>query len=291
MARSINDIQQAILNAKVSAQELDALSILTEAESGNVDSTSKVAEWRQWAWVVAVAIWALEKLFDTFKIEVEERIAATRVHTRGWYRETVLAYQDGDTLNDSGKYDVIDPSKQIIKYASVRKVIMSGHGALRVKAAKANGNDFSVLSANELAGLSAYMNLKTDAGTMIFATSTPPDSLKLSLDIYYDPQLLNSDGTDKSTGANVVIGGIKSYLKSMDFDGRLILTHLIDALQTIPGVKIPVLQYAAAKINSGVYVDLYNPQTGTRQEFYNPDAGWLVLDEALTTINYVPYDE
>ena len=291
MARTINEIQTEILNNKASAQELDALSILTQAESQNVNSGSKVSEWRLWVWVVAVAIWTLEKLFDAFKIEIEERIAETRVHTRRWYREKALAYQYGDTLNESDVYDVIDPDKQIVKYASVRKIILSGHGALRVKVCKDNNGDLDVLTQTELDGFTDYMNQITDAGTMIIPTSTPADQLKLDLNVYYNPQLIDNTGTDLETGENVVMNAIKSYLKRMDFDGRLILTKLVDALQEAKGVELPVLKYAAVRTDTGTYEDLFNMTTGVREEFYNPDAGWLQLDEANTVINYIPYDE
>ncbi len=291
MARTINEIQTEILNNKASTQELDALSILTQPESQNVNSGSKVSEWRLWVWVVAMAIWTLEKLFDAFKIEIEERIAETRVHTRRWYREKALAYQYGDTLNESDVYDVIDPAKQIVKYASVRKIILSGHGALRVKVCKDNNGDLDVLTQTELDGFKDYMNQITDAGTMIMPTSTPADQLKLELNVYYNPQLIDNTGAYIETGENVVLNAIKSYLKQMDFDGRLILTKLVDALQDAKGVELPVLKYAAARTDTGTYEDLFNMNTGVREEFYNPDAGWLQLDEANTGINYIPYDE
>ena len=291
MARTLNDIQTEILNNKASAQELDALSILTQAESQGVNSGSKVSEWRLWVWVVAVSIWTLEKLFDAFKIEVEERIAETRVHTRRWYREKALAYQYGDTLNESDVYDVIDPAKQNVKYASVRKIILSGHGALRVKVCKDNNGELEVLTTAEMDGFTNYMNQITDAGTMVMPTSSAADKLKLELDIYYNPQLIDNTGADLETGENVVLTAIKAYLKAMDFDGRLILTKLVDALQEAKGVELPVLKYAAARTDTGTYEDLFNMTAGVRQEFYNPDAGWLELDEANTVINYIPYDE
>ena len=290
-ARTINEIQTEILYNKDSASELDALSILIAPEQANVNSDSKVSEWRLWVWVTAVAIWTLEKLFNIFKIEVEERIAATRVHTRRWYREKALVYQYDDTLNESDVYDVIDPAKQIVKYASVRKIILSGHGALRVKVCKDNNGALEVLTTAELDGFTNYMNQITDAGTMVMPTSSAADQLKLELDIYYNPQLIDNTGADLDTGENVALTAIKSYLKQMDFDGRLILTKLIDALQAAKGVELPVLKYAAARTDTGNYEDLYNMNTGVREEFYNPDAGWLQLDEANTVINYIPYDE
>jgi len=293
MARTINQIQEEILAAKQTAQELNALDVLTQSEiaAENPDSTSKVSEWRLWVWIQAVAIWTLEKLFDAFRTEVEERIAATRVHTRRWYREKALAFQFGDTLNDSDVYDVIDESKQIVKFASVRKVVVSGHGVLRIKVAKDNNGELAKLGQAELNAFKDYMNDITDAGTYIFATSGDPDNLKLELDIYYDPQLIDASGDYLDGSGNSVLPAIKQYLKGIDFDGRLVLTHLVDALQGVKGIELPVLKYAAARPNGGVYSDLYNINTGTRIEFYNPDAGWIVLDEANTVINYIPYND
>jgi len=293
MSRKLNDIQRSILFWKEQAPELDALDVLAieEKDTLHPNSTSKVSEWRLWVWVQAVAIWMLEKLFDIFRKEVEERIAATRVHTRRWYREKALAFQFGDTLNDSDVYDVIDESKQIVKFASVRKVVVSGHGVLRIKVAKDNNGELTKLDTAELDAFKDYMNDITDAGTYIFATSGDPDNLKLELDIYYNPQLIDASGDYLDGSRNAVLPAIKQYLKGIDFDGRLTLTHLIDAMQEVKGIELPVLKYAAARQNVGAYTDLYNMNTGTRVEFYNPDAGWIVLDEANTVINYISYND
>ena len=290
MARSINEIQQEIINAKAQANELTALDILTRPEQADVPNTgSKVSEWRMWVWVVARAVWALEKMFDLFRDEVEERIAATRVHTRGWYKEKALAFQYGDSLGEDDTYPVIDESKRIVKYAAVRKIIRSGRGALLMKLAKDNGGELAPLTQTELDAFNSYINLVADAGTLVIPESKPADSLRIQADIYYDPQVLGPDGSDLNDGSKPVEDTLKAYLKSIDFDGMLIITKLTDALQGAKGVKIPVIKKVEAKTATGQWQTIYDPANGQLEEFYNPDAGWMVDDGSA--YNYIAYNE
>lgn len=294
MARTINEIQEAILAEKDNAAELNALSILTQNEIDAVqpDSKSKVSEWRLWVWVVAVAIWSLEKLFDMFRKEVDEQIAATRVHTRKWYKQKALLYQHGDSLSTSDVYDNISPEKRIIQYASVRRVILSGHGALRVKVTKSgDAGAYIPLTADELSGFSRYMNLIADAGTLVMSTSTPGDKIKINIDVYYDPQLIDSAGDYIDGSGAAVLPGIDNYLKSIDFDGRLVLTELVDAIQQVRGVQWPVLKSVSVAISGGSYQHIYSLQDGIHHESYTPDSGYLEIDTDHTVINYIRINE
>ena len=74
MSRSIKEIQQTILDAKATAVELSALEVLTTQEQtlNSANSTSKVAIWRLWVWVIAFAQYVLEQYWETFKIEIEK---------------------------------------------------------------------------------------------------------------------------------------------------------------------------------------------------------------------------
>ncbi len=82
MSRSIKEIQQTILDAKATAVELSALEVLTTQEQtlNSANSTSKVAIWRLWVWVVAFGQYVLEQYWDAFKIEIEARIAQSLRH-------------------------------------------------------------------------------------------------------------------------------------------------------------------------------------------------------------------
>jgi len=294
MGRTINEIQTEILEYKYNAPELDALTVLTvdEQQQVNPDSTSKVSEWRLWVWIVAVAIWSLEKLFDLFRQEVEERIAATRPHTRGWYRDKALAWQNGYTLpQDKDYYDTIDEDAKIVKYASVRKLVISGRGTLLLKIAKDDNGILSPLSETEKNAFSGYMNKVTDAGTFLSVQSYPADWIKIEMDVYYDPQLIDASGNYIATGNGTVIPAIKDYLKKMDFDTQLILTKLVDAIQGVDGIAYPVLNKVEVKTYTGGWEAVYDIAAGIHQEFTVPEAGWYELDEENTIINYIKLEE
>jgi len=294
MSRTINQIQEQILSMMSQSSELSALEVLTPDEQSNLppNSTSKVAEWRRTVWVVAVVIWFLEKLFDMFRQEVEERIAATRPHTRGWYREKALAFQKGYNLpQDKDYYDTIDDNAKIVKYASVRKLILSGRGTLLIKVAKDDNGNLVPLSATERYAFISYMDRVTDAGTFINVRSYPADSIKIEADVYYDPQLIDAEGNYIATGEGTVIPAIKDYLKTMDFDTQLILTKLVDAIQQVEGIAYPVLKKVMVKTATGSWEAVYDIADGIHKEFAVPDAGWYELDETNTTINYIKLEE
>ncbi|MGV4333172.1 nucleotidyltransferase, partial [Ornithobacterium rhinotracheale] len=95
MARSIEEIQQQIYQEKANHEELNEL-----------NSTSKTALWRLWIYIVSVAIWSLEKIFDLHRAEIDERLRQLKPHTARWYRNKALAFQYGfDLLEDGDKYN------------------------------------------------------------------------------------------------------------------------------------------------------------------------------------------
>ena len=72
MARNLNDIQQSILDKKTETTTLSTLEVLTTNEKNSLSgltSTSKVAIWRLWVYIVAFAIWTLEKCLTSIKLK------------------------------------------------------------------------------------------------------------------------------------------------------------------------------------------------------------------------------
>ena len=63
MARTVSEIQEEILRQKNQEPSLNTL-----------NSNSKVAIWRLWAYITAFVIWTLEKIFDEHKKEVSEAL-------------------------------------------------------------------------------------------------------------------------------------------------------------------------------------------------------------------------
>ncbi|WP_438710872.1 hypothetical protein ACSTS3_19735 [Aquimarina muelleri] len=291
MARTLNDIQQSILDKKTEVVELSVLEVLTTNEQNtlsNLTSTSKVAIWRLWVYIVAFAILTLEKLFDIYKIEVDQRIAKNEIHNFLWYRKKALEFQYGHPLvPESDYYDntgleisEIVQSK-IIKHVAVIRKIINGHGFLELKLAKEVSDELVPLEAPEIEAFKAYMFLVADAGTYIQYVSLPHDDLKIVLDIHYDPLILWQDGSRKDGMDNTpVITAINDFLYTLEFNGELILTKLTDYLQEVEGVKIPKIREAFSKYGSFDYSFI--------DETYIARAGYMRLDTDNTIINYIP---
>ena len=234
MGRSIKEIQQTILDAKATAVELNALEVLTEQEQtlNSANSNSKVAIWRLWVWIIAFAQYVQEQYWETFKAEIEKRIASSRIHTPKWYREKALAFlygvplvQDTDYYDTTGLTDTQIANAKIISNAASVRVVQNGYGTLRLKVVRTVGGEYAPVLPEHLTALDAYFNQHiADAGTVVNVTTGEADLLKLKMDIYYDPLILGADGSRlDGTNPTPVITQIKSYLKSIDFEtGKLV---------------------------------------------------------------------
>ncbi|TSE05683.1 nucleotidyltransferase [Aquimarina algiphila] len=290
MARTLNDIQQSILDKKTHTVEL-GLKVLTINEQStltDLTSTSKVAIWRLWVYIVAFAIWTLEKLFDIHIIETDKKIAENEIHNFLWYKKKALLFQYGHALVSQTDYynnsdiEVSEILKsKIIKHVAVIRKIINGHGFLELKLAKEENGQLVPLTTPEMEAFKAYMFLVADAGTYIQYISLPHDSLKLVLEIQYDPQILWQDGTRKDGTDNTpVINAINEFLYTLEFNGELILTKLTDYLQNVEGVKIPKIRETYSKYGNFDYEII--------DETYIARAGYMRLDLDNTIINYIP---
>lgn len=303
MSRTINEIQQEILNAKAAATELSALDVLTTSEqtAAQANSTSKVAVWRLWVWIVAFAVWTLEQFWAVFKKETDDKIAKSRPHTSKWYRQKALDFMFGVALvTDADYYDTsamteaqIAASK-IISNAATTRVLQNGYGTLRIKVVRTVGNEYAPVTAQHLFALNNYFNNHVaDAGTIVVCTTGEADLLKLKLDIYYDALLLDATGGRLDGSATApVIDAVKAYLKSIDFEnGQFITTRLVDALQKVPGVILPVVREAYSKYGTYDYTETTIPNVGLINEIRPADSGYMKLDEPELLINYIVFKE
>ncbi len=240
MARTINQIQEEILQAKAQEPAL-----------ADLNSTSKTAVWRLWIYITAFAIWSLEKIFDKHLKEVNHNLSELKPHTARWYRNKALAFQDKfDLLPDSDKFDnenftdeQIENSK-IVKYSAV--VESEDESRLIIKIATENNNELQPITSEQKARFKFYIQRIKDAGVRTTVINYQPDILKLHLKIFINPLVLDENGVD-IYGKKPVEIALKNYLKKLPFNGELILAHLIDELQRVKGVKIPHLVLAESK--------------------------------------------
>lgn len=277
MARTIQEIQTLILQAKAQEPALNEL-----------NSTSKVAIWRLWVYIIAVAIWGLEKLFDQHRVDIDKRLAELKPHTARWYRSKALAFQYGfDLLPDSDKFnnqghteEAIEASK-IVKYSAV--IESKNEGRLIVKIAGEQGDTLQPITDAQKQAFEAYLQEIKDAGVRLSVVNYQPDILHLQMKIVYDPLVLDSNGQSIIHATKPVETAIKDYLKRLPFNGELVLAHLIDALQQAEGVKIPHLVLAQSKnITSGGSYGAFE----TIEISKIPTAGYFTIDN-FNDISYV----
>ncbi|MCW3467646.1 hypothetical protein [Chitinophaga nivalis] len=276
MARTINEIQEDIIRQVKASHTLAPL-----------NSTSKTAVWRMWTYIVAVSTWALENLFDQHKVEINTLINEKAPHSLRWYANKAKEFQYGsELLKDEDYYDNTGltteqvQERKIIAYSAVTEQSKG----LRLKVARVVNGDLNALLPVQLAAFREYMSRIKDAGVNpLHIESKEPDSLKLTLHVYFNPLVLNANGyrLDGTSREQPVRTQVKEYLKNQPFNGTLVLAYLIDALQQVDGVVIPHITQAQAR-----YGDL--PYTPFDVK-YNPDAGYLrIIDEDDLQIFYLP---
>ena len=277
MARSIQEIQNIILQAKTQEPVLESL-----------NSTSKVAIWRLWVYIIAVAIWSLEKLFDQHRADIDKRLAELKAHTARWYRSKALAFQygfdllpDSDTFNNQGHTEEAIEASKIVKYSAV--IESKNEGRLIVKIAGEQGEQLQPITEPQKQAFEAYLQEIKDAGVRLSVVNYQPDILHLQMKIVYDPLVLDSNGQSIIHATKPVEETIKSYLKRLPFNGELVLAHLIDALQQAEGVKIPHLVLAQSKniTGSGGYGAFETIEISKI-----PTAGYFTIDN-FNDITYV----
>lgn len=290
MARTVDEIYNAIITEKETMSDLSSLLPDPETASNllsDLTSSSKVAVWRLYFRVMAYAIWIHEKLFDAHKTEVEALANTLVTGTLLWYQQQALLFQYGDTLvwNTTTlrwEYPATATGAQIVTRASA----IEASGQVRIKVAKDNGSGgLTPLTTSEETALTTYMNRIKFAGTNLAITNLTADLLKLSMTIYYDPLLLDSDGVLISDGTTRPVDeAITSYIQGLPFDGVFNKTALVDAVQNATGVIDPVLNSSEAKIGTGSY-------SSTGQN-YTAEAGYLEIDPSfplddVANINYI----
>ncbi|MFJ1492534.1 nucleotidyltransferase [Capnocytophaga canis] len=231
MARSIQDIQEQIYQAKASEPALNEL-----------NSTSKTAIWRLMIYIVSVAIWTLEKLFDLHTADIDDKLARLKPGTARWYHSKTLAFQYGfNLLPDSDKFnnqnsseEAIDNSR-IIKYAAV--VDVPEESRLVIKIATEQGGELKPVTDQQMEAFSRYINEIKYAGVHVTILNNQPDILKLNIRIVRNPLILDDRGMNITSAKMTVQDAIKNFMKKLPFDGELSLQALTDVIQRVEGVK------------------------------------------------------
>ncbi len=276
MARTADQILAQIQAEKAARTEL-----------GQLTSLSNTAIYFLWMVITSNVLAFFERLMDLFKADVQAIQDSKQYGTDEWWFDIVLAYQHGDLLafiNNVYQYPVIDATKQIIKFCS----ITAQGGKVQIKAAASTGGQPTVLTVDQINGLTDYLQQKRPSGSKWVVQSLQADTLKIFGNIYY-----NASG-DINIIKPAVKAAIQTFLLDLNtasstatnrnFDGTLFVNKLIDAIQAVPGVidnQFDLLQIAAK--NGG---DPYVVFTSS----YEPKSGYFMIDPDFdldTTLTYI----
>lgn len=320
MARTLSEIYNSLTTGKEADSTLDQLlpnpdNWATLYTNNNFNllaqtivkslSVSKVAIWRLYLYIVAYAIWVNENLWDQAETEIDE-LTANRVFGQlPWYVEQAKVFQYGDDLYFDGEkyiYQVIDETKYIITQASATNV----DGVITLKVAKGNVGSLEPLTATELTAVTLYFKgtagiVAEDgiapAGTKLSIISENADDLKMHVDVFVDPLVINTNGVLISDGVTKPVEvAVTAYIQQLPFDAVFKISALTDAIQAVTGVNNVVVKFCDARFGSNPYEDI-TAATGRK---YTAFAGYINmatnfgLDEfydypanTIKTLNYI----
>jgi hypothetical protein len=272
MARTIPEIFDAMVAEKAT---LATLAPLLENSSStattpykrllaDINSSSKVSPWRLFLFIVAVAAWVLENLWDIFRTEINEKAEQAISGNIPWYKRQVLAFQylyDLQLIDNVYKYVTLDEAAQIIKRVAI---VEADDGKLRIKIAKLNATGLPIpLTLAEKNAFLAYISKVKFAGTPILIINDAADDLRFNLNVYFNP-LIGVDAVIDNTEA-----AVSSYLANLEFNGAINVTRFIDALQAATGINDVLINSIEARYAALPYAII------DRQ--YIPNAGYLTV--------------
>lgn len=271
MARTIKEIYDVMIQEKQRFSELNELQPNVDSSQrllSDLTSTSKVATWRLFYWVIAVCVWTIESLFDTHSAEITHIVQNNHYGNRTWYEIKAKEFQKGDTLvviNGIVRYAHEDVTKRVVKYAAT----VPG-AVIQVKIAGEKNGELEKIDGEVVLLVQDYFNKIKPFGTRVSVTSNNADTLKIAAKIFYNPLVLRPTGENISNGTYPVETAINQFLKSIEFDGKLNIQQLTDAIQKVEGVEDIYNLHVEARYGETDYVPV--------ERQYFSFAGWMVVD-------------
>ena len=267
--RTIDEIKRSMTEAFMKDATLAGKYGFTPGDDWN-STFSAVSVENIIIYIVAVAIWVLESLFDEHKADVDARIEEMLPHRPKWYRDKALAFMNDKTLvSDTDEYDVTGMTEseiaaaRVVKYAAATESEESS--ILTVKIATRGDDGLEPLDTETATKFLAYMKEIKDAGVRIEVVNQAADSFKCSLAIYYDA-ILTSDDVRSAVEA-----AVEDYIQGLPFNGEYTNMALIDRLQAVEGVKIAEVKESSAQPQGGAWQNI--------NARYTPEAGYMTVSD------------
>jgi hypothetical protein len=290
MARTIAQIYDALNTVKSNMTELSAL--VTESTGSPVDhsenlildasSGSKVANWRLWLWIVAVASWVIENVVDNRVAEISAIINGLRPHTLEWYEAETLKWQYGHELiwinEDHWDYLVDDPANRIVAAVSASTNDM---GEVVIKVAKLDGAYLQPLTTGEVEGLVAFWKKWKDAGVKLQIVTAAANVLKIQATVVRNRLVLAQDGTLlRNSAINPLTDALADYIDHVPFNEIIRITDIEAAAKMAEGITDFVITSLEIRPDDIVDWVVVNREV-------IPSSGFARIDYQVSTFTYV----
>jgi len=282
MAQTTEEIYNAIVAEKQALSSLDGLTTPTGQNQARIllnqlNSNSRVAIWRLWAWIVAFILSIQQRLWDLAKQELVDLAEQAKVGTDAWLIARMKDAQLGDTaiVTDDFKvvYATIDETKRYI----TKVVIGREDGNVVVKLAAGEPGSLRQLNLVELGYAQGWLNNIQSVAPRAFAISRQPDAIRLAVKIYYNP-IFNAT----SVRSNVE-DAIRAFLATNeDKAGFISIQLLTDAIQKATGVADVEIDTIEGKSATATSFSNFRTQRG-----YLTFAGYANYDSSGSLITMV----
>lgn len=281
-------------------QEIKAQILAEKANYNSLDtlnSTSKVSIFGIWAGIVATVIWTLYVFFDLFTQEINTKIKEQKKYSLLWYRNRALEFRYGqqiidDEYTDDGYTEEEIEAMKVVKRAAVIELELNNRKHLYIKVATEDGNgNLSPVSNEVKEALEVYYSdpehgVKA-AGTKIIIFTDDADDLKLNIDFFYNPLVLDENGSRIDGTSNTPVQDVvRDYLKNLKFNGEFNIAKLQDLLQDIDGCSNREAYIRLCEANY-----LTPPAFQTINDSYVANSGYMVVTDENLNINFIPKPE
>lgn len=260
MARTITEILHEITQRAATYPELDEME----------QNDSVVQIWRVAKQVMALGMAQVDQSIDALKLEIDDKINSDEQGGVQWYREQILAYQQGYALaiiDNRPRYLTIDTSARIVKHVSVTE---PATGGLEIKVAGNDETTIVPLTTDQLAGVKAYLTQVKFAGTAFTIVSNAPNVVDYTVTAEIDKSVLNAVKVRRA-----IIKAIENFHNSLEFNGTLYVSKVTDVLQKIEGIIDVEI------IRARILID--NVRTVFARK-YNPPSGYVKLDKEVLEV-------
>lgn len=280
MARSINEIkEEAAREFMKNEWAAERYGFAVGAPFGDYFGAASVENILLYVW--AVCAWAVEQLVARHREEVTAELEELMPHRPKWYRDKVLEFmEDRELIDDTDRYDLSGMSESEISAARVVKHAVATESRdaslLTIKVAGESGGKRQPLSEAQEGKLRAYLSEVKDAGVRVSLVNMEPDTFNCTVDIYYNA-MLDPGGVKESC-----LSAINEYIRNLPFNGEYTNMALVDALQTVAGVRVVELLGSSARVAGELTARTINARL-------TPAAGYFKAGEI--TINMKAYDE